>query len=403
MDWHEDLPSYERDLRDIRMTALLPPTLSDDAVHVLIIAVGRYDEPSLSPLPGAVLSAERLTDFWRGCSFARGRKLGSLEVLISHQAPVSLQAHDGTPTIVEPATFAEVGAALEAWAGRCATGAFGVLHWIGHGETVSQTDEAGAGRNPGHVLYTQDIGRFGSAPVQTGYDWARTLNGLQRIVPKPLLCFIDACSNTPVDKDATYFAPWRAEKGRILHLADVFLSSRPGARAHCARPDQPVGKDFTGGALFSEAVRMALSRYGADVRDDRDGFVVFKDFLHRAAKKRLERWARGSRKLKALETVFVPQGTFDVDEPIVRMEAPFGMIDLVHPGVPTRGIDCFISDSAGTRHASTPANDLWEADLPYDPAYDATLQRTPRFSRQAIAVGHKKFEVYSPHRVVEVL
>lgn len=384
------------------VTALVAATKAAADIHVLIIAVGHYDGTGLSPLPGAVLSAGRLADFWRDCTPARGHKLGSLDVLISSQKPVSLKAADGTTSVIEPASSTAVAAALDAWASRCATGALGVLHWIGHGETISQTDEAGAGRNPGQVLYTQDIGRVGTRPTQLGFDWDKTLNSLQRLVPVPVLCFIDACSNAPLSKDAKYPSAWRIDNGPILHLADVFHSSRPGAKAHCAREDQPVGQDFTGGALFSEAVRMALSRYGADSRDDRDGFVVFKDYLQRAAKKRLERWGRGSKRLKALETVFVSQGQFDLDEPIVALDAPYGMIDLVHPGVQTSGIDCVINDSAGLPHVSRPANELWEADLPYEDAYDAKLQRSPRFSRQVVPVGEKRFNVYSPHHIVEV-
>jgi len=385
------------------LTHLANLTTGSADIHVLVIAVGHYDDANLSPLPGAVLSAGRLADFWRDCTPARHRKVGSLDVLISSPKPVSLKNVDGTMTIIEPATFASVAAALNAWAIRCATGSLGVLHWIGHGETISQTDEAGAGSNPGQVLYTQDIGRVGNRPTQLGFDWDKTLNSVQRLVPGPVLCFIDACSNTPLSKDANYPSAWPIDYGPILHLADVFHSSRPGAKAHCAREDQTVGHDFTGGALFSEAVRMALTRYGADSRDDRDGFVVFKDYLQRAAKKRLERWGRGSRQLKALETVFVSQGQFDLDEPIVAINAPFGMIDVVHSGVHTRGLDCLINDSVGFPHSSRPANDRWEADLPYDDAYDANLQRSPLFSSKVIPIGQKRFNVYSPHHVVKVL
>lgn len=382
------------------MTALLPLNQTEAAVHVLIIAVGCYADKDLNPLPGAVLSAQRLAEFWLDAPLAGGRKLGSIELLASSAKPLKMVVADGTKQDIQPATFAAVGAAIEEWANRCSKGAMGILHWIGHGETVSRTDEAGADNDACHALYTEDLFRQGDQIMRSGYHWGNTLRDLQRVIPNPLLCFIDACSNTPEKgRDEGFSSVFRMTKGPIRSRADVFLSSRPGGKAYSAKEGQEVGDDFVCGALFSEGVRLALSRFGADDRDE-EGYAVFPDFLKRAADGRFGRWRRRHSDLKDLGDVFLVQGAFN--NAIVKVAAPYGMIDLVPPDRNTSDKDCDVSHATIPRYHPRPANDLWEADLPYERDYQANVNGRSGIMRQSPPPAAKEFTVHSPHRSLEV-
>tara|TARA_R110000868_G_scaffold402710_4_gene679335 strand:+ start:31073 stop:32278 length:1206 start_codon:yes stop_codon:yes gene_type:complete len=383
------------------VTALLALDRSDAAVHVLIIAVGRYADKDLKPLPGAVLSAERLAEFWRDAPLAGGRQLGSIELLVSSEKPLEMIGVDGVKQVIEPATFDAVGKAIQDWADRCSQGAMGIFHWIGHGETVSLTDEAGANNDACHALYTEDLYRLGDQVIRTGYHWGNTLRDLQRVVPKPMLCFIDACSHAPEkSRDEGFSSVFRMTKGPIKSRADVFLSTRPGAKAHSAREDQDVGGDFVGGALFSEGVRLALTRFGADERDE-EGYAVFPDFIKRAADSRFGRWRRRHGELKDLGEVFVVQGAFS--KAVVKLAAPFGMVDLVPHDRRTKNKNCEVMHDKVPRHEPRRANDLWEADLPYERDYRASIMENPGFAREVQEPATKLFAIHSPHRRLEVI
>lgn len=383
------------------MTALIPQKNSPDTIHVLIIAVGRYEEARFKPLPGAVISGERLAEYWRTSTPAGGRQLGSIEILASGDKPLNMEIHDGSTQAVEPATHQGVKDALRAWADRCAGGALGILHWIGHGETLTMTDEANAPRDPNYALYTEGMLSFADRHAQAAFDWFKILSGLQRAIPVPVLCFIDACSRHDPAKSRTYPSPWDFEDGRLLSRADVYFSANPGEKAHCAREDQELCEEgFNGGALFSEAIRLALSRYGSDDRDSREGYAVIPELLRAAATKRMERWRRRSRELKDLGTVFVAQQA--LQGPIVKLPKPLGMVEISNAVGGTRNIDCHVTDPAGLSQKLPDAIQYWDADFPHDKGYGVRLERAPGWVRDAVPIAEAKFDVNAPHRHVRV-
>jgi hypothetical protein len=383
------------------VTGLIPEKTSRDSVHVLIIAIGRYDEARFKTLPGAIISAERLAEYWRSSNPAGGRELGSIEILASGDKPLDMQIHDGSTQSVEPATHQGVKDALNAWAVRCASGALGVLHWIGHGETLTKTDEANAPRDPNYALYTGGLLSFVGRQAQSAFDWFKILSGLQRAIPVPVLCFIDACSRHDPAKSRDYPSPWDFEDGPLLSRADVYFSVNPGEKAHCAREDQELCEEgFNGGAVFSEAIRLALSRYGSDDRDSREGYAVIPELLRTATTKRLDRWRRRSRELKDLGSVFVAQQA--LTGPIVRMSEPFGMLEVSSAASGTRNIDCHVTDPAGLSRKLPDAVQFWDADLAHGKDYGVRLERAPGWARDAMHIAESKFDINAPHRHVKV-
>lgn len=376
------------------MTALMTPRVASNAGHILIISVGRYEDKAHEPLPGARLTAARLAEFWRGSTLSGGRSLGSLEILVSCDRPLELVDDHGAAVVIEPARFEAVKRAIRDWAVRCRDGSFGILHWIGHGETRQRAEEYSP-RAP--VLYTEDMIDDGFRRSQSGLELDRIVNGLQHRVRAPLLCFFDACQIVQgLNRKGSYPSPWDITEGPALSRPAVFLPDLHEQRTYCARPDQEVCGDFTGGALFSEAVRLALSRFGARRAVDDSCYAVHRDGIQQAAAKRIDRWISRSRELEGRGKVRLSQGDIEYDWPIVDLAQPHGMIKLKPPSDRTANHRCPITGPTGATYHGHDAATCWEADLPYDRDYRAELMRDRWGSSKQIAT--RDFDVEDVYR-----
>lgn len=189
------------------MTTLRDLATDGPALHAFVIGVGRYDwfksgtrqRPKarrddhcrgFAQLTAPPVSVTAMCEALLGPLGARPElPLGSLEVLISAEAPVRLAGDDGS-TEIAPAVMREVKAAFERWYERCDRHADNValFHFCGHGIQI--------GRGP-HGLLLQDTGESLFSYFANAVDLDRTVQGMEDNAAEKQLFFVDACRGMP--------------------------------------------------------------------------------------------------------------------------------------------------------------------------------------------------------------
>ncbi|MER6305024.1 caspase family protein [Streptomyces sp. NPDC001657] len=189
------------------MTTLRDLAIDGPALHAFVIGVGRYDwfkggthqRPKarrddhcrgFAQLTAPPVSATAMCEALLGPLGARPElPLGSLEVLISAEAPVRLAGDDGS-TEIAPAVMREVTAAFERWYERCDGHVDNValFHFCGHGVQI--------GRGP-HGLLLQDTGESLFSYFANAVDLDRTVQGMEDNAAEKQLFFVDACRGMP--------------------------------------------------------------------------------------------------------------------------------------------------------------------------------------------------------------
>ncbi|WP_330316551.1 caspase family protein [Streptomyces platensis] len=246
------------------MTTLRDHPIHGPALHAFVIGVGQYDWfkggplqrtkaqsadhcRSFAQLTAPPVSATAMCEALLGPLGERPElPLGSLEVLISAEAPVRLAGDDGS-TEIAPAVMSEVIAAFERWYERCDrhTDNVALFHFCGHGVQI--------GRGP-HGLLLQDTGENMHSYFTNAIDLDTTVLGMEENAAEKQLYFVDACRSMPsslealASLDATALkTPPRDPRSRdrlVLRSTDV------AADAY-ARRKSP--------SLFTRAVLNALS------------------------------------------------------------------------------------------------------------------------------------------------
>ena len=281
------------------------------------------------------------------------------------------------------------------WGERADGGGLAILHWIGHGEYLTATEEGGG---PLLVLYCADTKLVRGKPVQRRLDWQTTRSGMERAIRAPIICFIDACQDMPTGALGKGSSPWEDYGGEPASRAAVLTPGRRRSTTYCADRGVNVGGDFTGGALFSEAIRLALSRFGGGHFDDDVGCAVYMEPLLNAADLRLQWWRRKG----------VPVGPDDIQysrgdvrfyDPIVFPERPSGMVEVKPP--PHWRDRCGIARSAPPLDQRfDPLDDCYAGDLDHGQGYRATIFRKSIVGEQER--GSKSFDIDGPWKRVTV-
>ena len=369
------------------MTLLADRDVDQAAVHVLIISVGFYDGGTWESLPGAAATATRLAEWWMGdqihTRFPGGAQVATVDVLASDSGPVEMSDDEGASTTVGQATCEAVHAALRRWTERARDGHGAVLHWIGHGEIQGQSTEGELS-----ALYCRDVAeRTGR---QEAIAWERTLLGIrtalfdhragERVPGTLLLCFMDSCRNPAPDwqheeyPDVFRRHNWRLGEETTL----VFHASGAGKEAYCIRPGLEVCGDFDGGgALFSEAVMLALDRLAARLHSQTVGTAAYADSIRSAANHRINRWRRRVPELGDIRQKARPDTTRWCEEnPVMLIPDARGMVDVVLSRTDLMAAaTCEVSGPDGPVTPFKQA-DRWDMDLKHD-YHDVTVSFDP--------------------------
>ena len=304
----------------------------EPGVNVLIVSVGRYALGEDLALPGARASARRLATWWMNAAAEHrlldGQSLASLDIVVSSERPLFLSGDDGNPKPVRSATAATVREALRAWCKRNVPGSTAVLHWIGHGEIQGE-----GGRAPVHALYCEDMADSEGRRFRDGIDWAATLEGIAaHTSDAKLVASIDTCRvDAPQGFSFTYENPFGSHsRGAAKRQQRVVYYSALGRRNYCLDPHEDACEDFSdGGAIMSEAMLLALDRFGAIYQSDQYGPAAYVEHVRLGTQARLERWAGRVPALDGLNpTVVCEPNNWPWKEPIVKVPKPMSMVDV---------------------------------------------------------------------------
>ncbi|WP_405013567.1 caspase family protein [Kitasatospora sp. NBC_01539] len=227
---------------------------SDPHVHAFVIGVGSYPycvnplggdgtvrrllrgvEPLTSAPLSAAAFAQWLLDSTRHSS---DPPLGTLEVLISSEHPVSLQTANG-PQMIDPATFDSAEAACRRWFDHCNTHSenIAIFFFCGHGwERGGQQQE----------ILMEDLGKDPAALFKSVVNFRRTFLEMRRCQARTQCFFVDSCRNLPADLEKYAESSSRALLGFDLRSnlgltrdAPIIFSAAPGQKVH-AQPNQPT-------------------------------------------------------------------------------------------------------------------------------------------------------------------
>lgn len=267
------------------MTLLTDPALigAAPAVHILVIAVGRYpylmggDANEASRLPkhgqlgqlaSPVPSAEAVVHWLQKEFTPHSAPLKSIEVLSSPDG--SYTDWMGKPIQIEASTMPNVHRAIKEWAarGNASPGNVLMFYFCGHG--VSNGDV--------HSLLLENFGDDHNDPFNTGaIDIARLMDGLRGKEATQQLFIIDACRtfNNPAFKDYGEFRGLPIISGSALARLDIveqaaLWATSLGALAY-GIPGVP--------SVFTSAMLHAMKGAGA-LQDEDDGrWVIAPDVL----------------------------------------------------------------------------------------------------------------------------
>lgn len=286
--WH--LPLSANNPSD--MTAVFRSPQARSPLHVLIIAVGKFEGGQFTDLPGICESAGRAAQFWqdRAMRFP-SRQLGSVDLLMSPcGSPPDIEGINGEP--IERATLENVRIAFGRWADLCSKdpGSGAILHWIGHG-----AHEFGSGDGPSNrLLFCEDYDA--GVERQNAVELSRIVQAL-RCMPfsDRGLLLIDTCrSEADDDSLADYQFPFPNEPrfetdGPAVNEIACLGLRYPGDRTR-SYPNPRLDCGFKGGALFTEAVLDAIQTFGAERVASGEPWFSKGNTLPAAVNARLELW-----------------------------------------------------------------------------------------------------------------
>jgi len=296
-------------------------SLENEGVHVMVVCVAQYEHPSLPNKPflkGAVLSAERLVDFWQSEQLPEGKKLGSIRLFLS----CSSDAESRYKESAEPADQKPIVEHLRALMERGDPEGLAIIHWIGHGATYG--DDGGELRG---VFYAdQKVHNNGTDP--RGLSMSHVLRAFSRQASMPLLMTVDACATPPDVKCDHFDAPLgSALRGTPTRVRGIYAAAYPEP-AICTLNEIAIEGGKKGGSLFSEAVRISLEGFAAEKRGSRPP-MVYEEGLLQAVKYHHDRLLR-KRGYESSEPSEDGR-KFDRRMPITMPAIPRGVVQVCTP------------------------------------------------------------------------
>lgn len=237
---------------------------SQTPLHVLIVIVGKYDTPDLEALHGAGQLAAEVCESWRSGATKPldGQKLASITVVATDpDGPVQVASDGGLVNVTET-TRENCVDALTAWARTvAATDGVGMLHWAGHGYTLSRNSALGVS-----LLCTGFAEDLPGKP--SGINWSLAVEGLNTLASgRPLYCFLDTCRS--LKKLGVRYRGLSDALTGISTTVQTFYSCSPEQSAFWMRPkpDRVDPPEFGGQGFGTRAFLAALTAYGARIDD----------------------------------------------------------------------------------------------------------------------------------------
>ncbi|WJK33053.1 caspase family protein [Solwaraspora sp. WMMA2065] len=257
-------------------------------MHAFVVGVGAYpycDDPAddgpagrvlgdlgsvTSPPPSAAAVAEWLLHAPRGTN---DPPVGTVEVLISSIAEVSLRLGDGTRQSVGRAVFDEFKAAFRRWRRRCDSHRdnIALFYFCGHGWELD-----------GQLLLLEDLGRDPDALLENCVELSEIRTIMQHCRARTQVYFVDACRQMPPD----FAQLTSATRALMDHPRQVRLPLSPldapvyfsTARRFEAQARQDAVTPFTAAVLrtldglgahpsSSNGWTVATDRFGPHLRD----------------------------------------------------------------------------------------------------------------------------------------
>lgn len=261
-------------------------TASFTNIHVLVIAIEHYESDDLHDLNGVSKTAWSLSHWWRKTEehghMLPGRHLASVKTLTSYADSTRTDERLSEDDICALST-SEIETAIVDWASALEQDSVGVLHWIGHGESL------GGHGGPLLGLYLPDL----VDEKKQILDWENAKRGLRNLPNAPTIwCFIDACRVEPECQTARRqvlpFGSTRRDRGNSS--INAFYSTMFRGTSHCSTRIEPSIDDLEEGPVFSNALLLALDRFAATLRNNIDGPAAHASDIEDATQQRMVEW-----------------------------------------------------------------------------------------------------------------